>query len=392
MWLPRERFFLLLQVISTWKEDFRKLPILLFPQSNLCLGSSINITLSNVILLMLGPFISVTHVYLILFLRYSAFFNRPVTITPIYANTTCHSPEKSRRTSLSKSSSLSSSPLSYPPINATKVSAYPSPSAPTTQKRQVHLVCSGRTVCVATSNVCITSSECARLFLDEGYAIGQLFRKLGRVPRFELLDAGLVDDQENNGGVQGELVTGRDEISEEKASLLRKRRARRKMWRRYTLSIDGFIADIVEVFPDRDMFIRGEEWLAEPQFLTLPSLSISIPQPGCISVMPTPGISLSPTETLVPSDDLFQNSDAESDVCHDTVVVSAPQITERDSWSESGGLLRFMAVFIAIILLLNMNREGDRSSSGGVNVGLQAVSSLLGRVAKLLDVSGYRED
>ena len=164
------------------------------------------------------------------------------------------------------------------------------------------------------------------------------------------------------------------------------------MWRRYTLSIDGFIADIVEVFPDRDMFIRGEEWLAEPQFLTLPSLSISIPQPGSISVMPTPGISLSPTETLVPSDDLFQNSDAESDVCHDTVVVSAPQITERDSWSESGGLLRFMAVFIAIILLLNMNREGDRSSSVGVNVGLQAVSSLLGRVAKLLDVYGYRED
>lgn len=256
----------------------------------------------------------------------------------------------------------------------------------------MHLVCSGRTVCVATSNVCITSSECARLFLEEGYAIGQLFRKLGRYPRFELLDAGLVDDQDTgNCGFQGtEMNVNRDEISEEKASLLRKRRLKRKMWRRYTLSIDGFVADIVEVFPDRDMFVRGEEWLAEPQFLTVPSLSVTIPQPGNFSVMPTPGIQLSPTETLVPPDDMFPASDAESDSCRETVVVNAPKIQERgDSWAESSGLLRFMAVFIAIMLLLNMHRDGRISSS---ETGMQAVSSLLGRVAKLLDVSGYRED
>ena len=33
------------------------------------------------------------------------------------------------------------------------------------------------------------------------------------------------------------------------------------LWRRYTLSTEGFVCDITEVFPDRDMFILGERWL-----------------------------------------------------------------------------------------------------------------------------------
>lgn len=36
---------------------------------------------------------------------------------------------------------------------------------------------------------------------------------------------------------------------------------RRVLWRRYTLSMEGFECDITEVFPDRDMFVLGEQWL-----------------------------------------------------------------------------------------------------------------------------------
>jgi len=38
---------------------------------------------------------------------------------------------------------------------------------------------------------------------------------------------------------------------------------KRVLWRRYTLSTEGFLCDIVEVFPDRDMFVQGEKWLSE---------------------------------------------------------------------------------------------------------------------------------
>jgi hypothetical protein len=27
--------------------------------------------------------------------------------------------------------------------------------------------------------------------------------------------------------------------------------------------MDGFLCDIVEVFPDRDIFVQGEQWLSE---------------------------------------------------------------------------------------------------------------------------------
>ena len=38
---------------------------------------------------------------------------------------------------------------------------------------------------------------------------------------------------------------------------------KRVLWRRYTLSTEGFLCDIVEEFPDRDMFVQGEKWLSE---------------------------------------------------------------------------------------------------------------------------------
>ena len=72
----------------------------------------------------------------------------------------------------------------------------------------------------------ITSRRCAELFLREGYAIGQIFRKLGVVPAFELIEAGLIGDD-----------AGEDDVGTQKGLGLKDKR---KMWRRYTLKIEGF--------------------------------------------------------------------------------------------------------------------------------------------------------
>jgi hypothetical protein len=137
--------------------------------------------------------------------RNSTFFAETITIKPIYAHT---SPRTHRA----------------------------SPSKPITQKREVHELCMGKIVCVATSTVTITSEHCERLFLDEKFAVGQMFRRTGVPAAFDLLATG----------------TGVDE-----------RTGRRTLWRRYTLGMDGFVCEIVEVFPDRDMFVRGTAWLLD---------------------------------------------------------------------------------------------------------------------------------
>lgn len=89
----------------------------------------------------------------------------------------------------------------------------------------MHLKCCGRVICVATSSVTITSPECERLLLDEKYALGQIFRKLRVFPTFTLLDVAAQD------------VDGKRELS-----------------RLYRLETEGIVCDILEVFPDRDMF------------------------------------------------------------------------------------------------------------------------------------------
>ncbi|KAI5124268.1 hypothetical protein M0805_005117 [Coniferiporia weirii] len=252
----------------------------------------------------------------------SAFFARPITINRIFAQTV--------------PSSMS-------------LALAPSPASPAVQKRQVHLVCNGRTVCVATSSVTITSPRCAQLFLQEGYAIGQIFRKMGVVPTFELLEAGLVDDLDDadNADTFEKLGNGS--------------RREKKIWRRYTLKTEGFFADIVEVFPDRGMFTRGEEWLTEP-----PMLSIPVDDTDASS---TPG--LSPTDTLVHHDDVFESR--------------VRSVSTKETWTDSsGGLLRFMAVFIAVLLLLAVPRDGDANP--------QTAGSLFARVARLLDVHGVSEE
>ncbi|KAI9440224.1 hypothetical protein BJY52DRAFT_1129165, partial [Lactarius psammicola] len=108
-----------------------------------------------------------------------------------------------------------------------------SPEEPITQCREVHLLCGGKTVFVATSYVTI-APHCERLLLDEKFAIGKTFRKMQTPPQFALLDCGV-------------------RIEDGKVTL----------WRRYTLSTKGFLCDIMRVFPDRDIFKLCEHWLDE---------------------------------------------------------------------------------------------------------------------------------
>ncbi|KAG1739144.1 uncharacterized protein EDB91DRAFT_1136215 [Suillus paluster] len=129
------------------------------------------------------------------------------------------------------------------------------PEKPITQSRQVHLVCASRTVCVATSTVTITSPECERLFLDEKFPIGQTFRRLNRTPKFSLLS------------VETQAIGGQRELR-----------------RTYKLETEGFVAEILEVFPDRDMFVRGEAWLMERRADLDTTCTISTEKPEWLSV------------------------------------------------------------------------------------------------------------
>ncbi|KAG8898605.1 hypothetical protein FRB99_007331 [Tulasnella sp. 403] len=102
---------------------------------------------------------------------------------------------------------------------------------PVTQVRQVHLLCEGHVVCVCVSTIKMSNPRTAKLFLEDHVAIGQMYRTLGRTPTFTLTDVG-VDKVE--GGIQ-------------------------KLWRKYTLAVEGFECEIKETFPDRRMF-ASDTW------------------------------------------------------------------------------------------------------------------------------------
>lgn len=72
--------------------------------------------------------------------------------------------------------------------------------------------------------------------LDEKYAIGQTFRHLRVFPKFTLLN------------VETHVVNGKRELR-----------------RTYRLETEGIMCEILEVFPDRDMFDIGEAWLDQHQ-------------------------------------------------------------------------------------------------------------------------------
>ncbi|KAF5338600.1 hypothetical protein D9611_012782 [Ephemerocybe angulata] len=177
----------------------------------------------------------------------SAFFARPIVIALVYSNTlrqkTPQSPPE---------------PLVLPNPQAI---ASASPTSPITQTRQVHLLCGGKIACTATSIVRITSPDIAHLFLEEKYAIGQMFRRLEKVPAFELLSVGLgpVVEQEKS---KKSLFASPTSSSGENGSTSGGESKEDQLWRKYKLVIPDFECEILEVFPSRDMFVDGEAWLS----------------------------------------------------------------------------------------------------------------------------------
>ncbi|KAG5351884.1 hypothetical protein C0989_004650 [Termitomyces sp. Mn162] len=164
----------------------------------------------------------------------SAFFARPITIAIVYSNTFHHRFIHEPPT-----------PLTLP---NPAVIASASRESPITQTRQVHLQCSNKIVCTATSTVRITSPTVANLFLVEKYAIGQTFARLGKVPEFELVSVGF--------GPVTDAVPTLSHSGKAHA-------ANEQLWRRYRLCIEDFECNILEVFPTREMFVGGLHWLED---------------------------------------------------------------------------------------------------------------------------------
>ncbi|KAF9442638.1 hypothetical protein P691DRAFT_681034, partial [Macrolepiota fuliginosa MF-IS2] len=166
----------------------------------------------------------------------SAYFARPLSVTVVYAHTYWHPAAGASKEVL---------PLPVPPAAIAQASQ----ETPIIQTRQVHLVCSGKIVCTATSTVRISSPSAAHYFLVENCAIGQMFRCINKIPRFELQNVGIgsysCDDPEV---VSWCPASDPDAESE-------------GLWRKYRLIAEGFVCEIVEVFPDRGMFVGGERWL-----------------------------------------------------------------------------------------------------------------------------------
>ncbi|KAF9460564.1 hypothetical protein BDZ94DRAFT_1238413 [Collybia nuda] len=190
----------------------------------------------------------------------SAFFARPISIALVYSNTNSYDTPDSPGI-----------PLTLP--NPAIIAAA-SDTSPLIQTRQVHLQCSGKIVCTATSTVRMTSPWCAHLFLEEKYAIGQMFSRMEKVPAFELLAVGL-------GPVDG--GSGMDSQSD---SYLGHYRRHNQLWRRYRLFVPDFECEILEVFPSRDMFVGGDRWLDEKSWARGPVPGVSVkevyPQIGVV--------------------------------------------------------------------------------------------------------------
>ncbi|KAK0497343.1 hypothetical protein EDD18DRAFT_1161705 [Armillaria luteobubalina] len=159
----------------------------------------------------------------------SAFFAHSIQIDPVYSHT-----------QLAISPDLPNVTLELP---NSKVIDSVSPDSPIIQMRKVFLRCAGKTVCTATSTIRMTSPRAAHLVLIDKYPIGQTFRMLGQQPAFELLsvefgEAPISMDKEEYDDAEGE-----------------------QLQRKYRLSVEDFEAEILEVFPSRDMFSRGTDWL-----------------------------------------------------------------------------------------------------------------------------------
>ncbi|KAF9451796.1 hypothetical protein P691DRAFT_723384 [Macrolepiota fuliginosa MF-IS2] len=166
----------------------------------------------------------------------SAYFARPISVTVVYTDTFWHPTPGARKE------------LPLPPPAAAIAQA--SEETPIIQTRQVHLVCSGQIVCTATATVRITDPSIAHLFLVENYAIGQMFRQIEQLPKFELknVDIGPYPCNDDPDVSSWCPASNPDSGSQE-------------LWRQYRLFAPDLECDIVEVFPDRGMFVAGVDWL-----------------------------------------------------------------------------------------------------------------------------------
>lgn len=68
-----------------------------------------------------------------------------------------------------------------------------------------------------------------------------MFRRLEKIPAFELLSVGL-GPVDGNDKTPGAFSTN-------------------QLWRKYTLAVPHFECEILEVFPAREMFLQADAWL-----------------------------------------------------------------------------------------------------------------------------------
>lgn len=104
---------------------------------------------------------------------------------------------------------------------------------PWTQSRQLQFMSGSRVLCNATSFVAMTSPTSAHMWASvpsDEITLPRLFTRLGVVPEFKLL---------------GISARGNE------------------IRRTYRVATDGVECEILEVFPDRDMFDLGPSWEAE---------------------------------------------------------------------------------------------------------------------------------
>ncbi len=76
-----------------------------------------------------------------------------------------------------------------------------------------------------------------------------MFRRIGKLPDFELMKGGVGPCMYNDPDVPSFSPSANPDSESV------------ELWRKYKLTASGFECEIVEVFPDRDLFIGGAAWL-----------------------------------------------------------------------------------------------------------------------------------
>jgi hypothetical protein len=83
-----------------------------------------------------------------------------------------------------------------------------------------------------------------------------MFRRLEKVPAFELLSVGLGRVEEGESDKAHKSFFGDNEKGHKSTN------TKNQLWRKYKLVIPDFECEILEVFPSRRIFVDGEAWLS----------------------------------------------------------------------------------------------------------------------------------